>query len=157
MSSGGARVRSGPQRREGSIRSGRSPDRSGIVHLPPEGREGDLPEWPLPGRRGAFEKDQWARVWNKPQAIMWELLGLEVQVAVYVRTLRQVSGRASSSTMTSLLRMEDRLGLTVAGLKANGWMIDAPAPAAAPARRAPGSSAKDRLSVIAGGANARTA
>jgi hypothetical protein len=119
------------------------------------GRDGELPPWPL-SRPTKFELERWEHEWRRPQAIMWEQLGLEIQVAIYVRTLRDASKAGAAATRTTaLLRQIDNLGLSVAGLRANRWVIDeAPRTAAAPVRPA-GSSAKDRLRMISGGANAR--
>ena len=159
MPSGGARWRSGPGRQEGSVRHGRSPDRSGIVHLPAGGRDGDPPDWPLPGRMTTWERGRWAAEWRRPQAVMWEQLGMEIQVAIYVHSLRLAMGpRAAAGRTKDLSTQMASLGLVPEAMKRLGWVIDAPAPSAAtPARRAPGSTAKDRLTLIAGGSNARSA
>ncbi len=89
---------------------------------------------------------------------MWERLGLELQVALYIRTVRQSLVRGSASGLTTArIRQETDLGLSRAGLAANRWIIESGDPAPAAPRRAPGASAKDRLSVITGtgGSNAR--
>jgi hypothetical protein len=153
--SGGARTRSGPVRDRGAIRRGRNGD-SGLTDLPISGREGDAPTWPL-GRPAKFERETWEREWRRPQAIMWEKLGWEVQVALYVRTMRQAtSAKASAGSTTNLLRQMVNLGLTEDGMARNRWrIVDEPAAATAP-RRAPSTSAKDRLKVI-GGTDARSA
>jgi len=153
MPSGGARSRSGPPRTRDAIRHGRSGD-SGWTHLPAAGRDGPLPEWPL-GRSVKLEREIWEREWRRPQAVMWERRGWEVQVAIYVRTLRAASlARSSSATTTNLLRQMVNLGLTDDGLARNRWIID-DQPAAAAPRRPTTSTAKDRLSVLRGGADAR--
>lgn len=156
MPKGGARVRSGPPPVPGSIRSGRTADRSGIVHLPAEGRESEPPAWPLPGRPTIWEKGRWVQEWARPQALMWERLGLEVQVAIYVRNLRLASSATAAATRTNgLMTQMHNLGLTADSMKRLGWVIDEPAsgPAAAagPVRQS-GTSAKDRLRMIQGGA-----
>jgi hypothetical protein len=156
VTSGGARVRSGPPRDPNAIRRGRSPDRSGFEYLPAAGREGAPPAWPLPGRPTKFERDRWTIEWTKPQAVMWERLGWDVQVAMYIRTLRVASsGKAAATVTSNALRQMDMLGLSRAGLAANRWIIEDAPPAAAAPRRAPGASAKERLSVITGGSRAR--
>jgi hypothetical protein len=103
-----------------------------------------------------FERETWEREWRRPQAVMWERLGWEVQVALYVRTLRQASaGKGGATATTNVLRQMDMLGLSAAGLHGNGWEIAGDiTPAPAP-RRAPTSTAKDRLQVLRGGADAR--
>jgi hypothetical protein len=150
MPKGGARSRSGPAADPNSLRS----DRAGWTHLPAAGRDGDAPAWPLP-RPTKFELEVWRDLWKKPQALMWERRGWEVQVALYVRTLRQASGAgARASTLTVLLRQEVNLGLTEDGLARNRWIIDEAPAAAAPPRRAT-STAKDRIRLLQGGVDAR--
>ncbi len=86
---------------------------------------------------------------------MWERLGLEIQVAVYVRTLRKaMEPKASDARTKTLNTMLNSLMLTAAALASARWVIDEGAQAAAP-RRAPTSTAKDRLAVIQGGADER--
>lgn len=152
--SGGARARSGPARNPNALRRGRG-GRSSLIQLPAGGRAGDPPPWPL-GRPNKFERETWESEWARPQAVMWERLGWVIQVALYVRTLRQAAvPKAAATTTTNLLRQMDMLGLTAGGMATNGWEIsDEPAAAVAP-RRAPGATAKDRLSVLSGGADAR--
>jgi hypothetical protein len=86
---------------------------------------------------------------------MWERLGWEIQVAMFVRTLRQASsGKAAATVTTNVLRQMDMLGLSQAGMRANGWeIVDQVAPA--PAKRPATASAKDRLTMIQGGADVR--
>jgi hypothetical protein len=152
--SGGSRVRSGPPRDPNAIRRGRD-GRSGLVQLPAAGREGEPPAWPFP-RPTKFELETWAREWARPQAVMWERLGWEVQVALYVRNLRQASsGKGSATTTTNLLRQMDMLGLSDDGMRRKGWEVADGAPVTAAPRRAPTSTAKDRLKVLSGGADAR--
>lgn len=156
MPSGGARVRSGPKPDRGALRRNRPSDRAGWVMLPSAGREGPPPAWPL-SRASKFELEQWESHWRKPQAVMWERLGLDVQVALYIRTLREASrpGTAAART-TALLRQIDSLGLSAAGLAAQRWVIEDAAPAADSVPRRPaGASAKDRMRVISGGTDAR--
>lgn len=158
MPRGGARVRSGPPKQDGSIRQGRIMDRSGLVRLPFAGREGEPPAWPLPGRMTKWETERWAAEWRRPQAIMWERLGLELQVALYVRALRlAVAPGAAASRVKDLNPVLNNLGLTADAMKRLGWVIeDLPAVAGAAAPpRSEGTSAKDRLRVLAGGADAR--
>lgn len=153
--SGGARVRSGPPRDPGAIRRNRPSDRSGFVHLPPAGREGEPPAWPL-SRPTKFEREMWAAEWTRPQAVMWEAMGLAMQVAMYVRTMRYATTlpKAAATHMKTAKSLMDDLGLTVGGLAKNRWIIAPPAAPAAP-RRQSGSSAKDRLAVLNGGRDVR--
>jgi hypothetical protein len=154
MTSGGARARSGPVRNPNAIRRGRAGD-TGFLDLPITGREGEAPAWPL-GRASKFERETWTSEWARPQAVAWERLGWTIQVALYVRTLSAAAKPgASAGTTTNLLRQMENLGLTEAGMARNRWRILEAPPAAAATRRPPGISARDRLAVISGGANAR--
>lgn len=152
--SGGARVRSGPARDPNAIRRNRDRD-GGFEILPASGREGDPPPWPF-GTPRKFERERWAEVWRTPQAIMWERLGMEVPVAIYVRSLAEASKPgASAMKMNNLLRQIDTLGLSQGGLDRNRWRIvdDAPAASRVPSRPKT-ASAKDRLRVLDGGTDA---
>ena len=153
MPKGGARVRSGPPRNRDSIRYGRGGD-TGWIPLPASGREGEVPRWPL-GKATKFEKEAWEREWRRPQAVQWERLGWEIQVSLYVRTLRAAAApNASAATTTNLLRQMDTLGLTDGGMARNRWYI-VDELEARPAKRPATSSAKDRIRVIQGGADER--
>lgn len=80
---------------------------------------------------------------------------MEDQVALYVRSLRESAKLGSAAArMTTLLRLQNELGLSVAGRAANRWIIDEGDRVAAP-RRAPTSTAKDRLAIIQGGVDER--
>lgn len=87
---------------------------------------------------------------------MWERLGWVVQVALYVRTLAAAAKPGSAAgTTTNVLRQMENLGLTEAGMARNRWKIVEDVPAVATVRRPAGTDARDRLTMIAGGANAR--
>jgi hypothetical protein len=153
MPKGGARSRSGPPPTRGAVRNGRNGD-AGWIHLSAD-REGDPPAWPL-GRATKFELEQWEREWRRPQAVMWERLGWEIQVALYIRMLRQASGAKMPATlMTNLMSQMVTLGLTGDGLARLRWILpdDAPPEKAAP-KRATTASARDRMRVLEGGGNA---
>lgn len=91
---------------------------------------------------------------------------MAVEVAMYVRNLREVEKTGASATARNLLlRQMDSLGLTMGGRAKNRWIIaaDDQRPAAddedgpAPRRVATGQSAKERLNgrglgVLDGGA-----
>jgi hypothetical protein len=83
MAQGGARLRAGRTPDPNSLRS----EKRGAdwTDLPASGREGPTPEWPL-GSATDAEVAMWARLWRKPQALLWERDGVQDQVAVYVRT-----------------------------------------------------------------------
>jgi hypothetical protein len=153
MPSGGARARSGPAPDPNALRRDR--DAGEWVTLPASGRTGDIPTWPL---RAATprEMELWCRLWRRPQAIMWERLGLADQVGVYVRRFAEAEERGSSVALSTLVRQyAESLGLSAPGLRMLRWRISsdevaqkrAAKAAAAPAR----TSAKDRLKAISGG------
>lgn len=145
MASGGARARSGPAPDPNSYRS-LSKD---WLELPAGGFDGEVPEFPLPravqfntyfedGKKVTepdadetaavwdAEIDLWNELWAKPQAAAWASLGLKFQVAAYVRAfLESVKADAVSGMKTAVLRMETELGLSVAGMRQNGWRIGA--------------------------------
>lgn len=148
MSKGGARNRSGPQKQEGS----RTSDRAGFVlsALPPEGYDGEAPEFPLPNA-SVREVEFWDRVWSTPQACAWSLESWRWHVvAMYVRTfvLAENVDEPSAALLGQIHRFGDQIGLTPAGLKENGWKVaesKTPEPAAEPTEGATVTSIKDRL------------
>lgn len=145
MTSGGARARSGPAPDPNSARS----ERRGLsfAALPPDGRHGETPEFPLPrmdifdvdgdGKResdmGATEvwaereKDLWEWAWTTPQAVAWEKEPWRwYTVAQWVRlavTCEQSDAKAADKT--ALLKVAEQIGLTPAGLTLNRWAITA--------------------------------
>lgn len=117
MPSGGARARSGPAP---DPLSKRSMDR-GWINLP-ESFDGEVPGWPFEPNQ--FELDMWRDIWTRPQAYMWSKLGLQDQVAAYVRAyLESVQPEAKSTLKTAVLRMETELGISIAGMRQNGWRV----------------------------------
>ncbi|MFD5675604.1 hypothetical protein [Streptomyces sp. NPDC127040] len=152
MPKGGARARSGPAPDPTALR--RERDAGEWTILPAEGREGAPPEWPLtePNER---ETELWAALWRKPQALMWERFGQEVEVALYARRLAEAEEPKSFVNLSTLVRqMSDSLGLTTPGMRANRWRIDRSDSAeAGPAKPAPAvtNSARARLRAVPGG------
>jgi hypothetical protein len=94
-----------------------------FVTLPSEGRTDPPPEWPIADVTGN-ELDMWGKLWKKPQALMWEIQGLDYAVALYVRTyFEAVEPKAVSGLKTAVLRMEGELGISLPGMKSLGWQI----------------------------------
>lgn len=121
MTSGGARARSGPPPDRIAVRNGRSG--AGWIRLPASGRKGDPPAWPLT-RATNREKAIWADEWQRPQALMWEASGQELEVALYVRTVREAEcPKTATALRTLLVRMQEHLGLNQPGLARNRWLI----------------------------------
>lgn len=149
MVKGGARTRSGPPPDPNALR--RERDVGEWTVLPPEGRPGAAPAWPLTAEFPR-EIELWARLWAKPQALMWERYRQEYEVALYVRRFAEAEQYDSSVALSTLIRqMADSLGLTTPGMRANRWRISAedPAPAARKVAASPRrASARDRLKVV---------
>lgn len=148
--------------RGSSVRSGRPPDPDALRRnragdkpwrvLPAEGRKGRAPVWPLT-QRTRRELTLWTRLWKLPQAVVWEELGQESQVALYVRRFAEAEAKKSTVNLSTLVRqMEEALGLSLPGLNANRWRIE-PSSGVAEPRSAvrPRKSSRDRLSVVRGG------
>jgi hypothetical protein len=153
MPKGGARARSGPAPDPNALRRDR--DNGDWLDLPAAGREGDPPDWPLSAAT-ARELELWGGEWRRPQAIVWERNGQELEVAMYVRAVVDAeSPRASVASRTLVRQLMDSLGLTVPGLLRNRWRIvdQAQAPAQAGQQRTGRrGSARERLKVVKGGA-----
>ncbi len=160
MASGGARTRSGPPPDPNALRRDRKTDGEWTV-LPAEGRAGDPPAWPLSehefGGWAEREMELWRRLWATPQAVQWQTMGQELEVALYVRRLVEVEQPGAAANLATLVRqMADALGLTIPGLRTNRWKIAtdqvaekrAAKKAAAPSRR----GARDRFQVVDGAA-----
>lgn len=122
MPSGGARARSGPPPDPNALRRARRDDAEWTT-LPREGRKGRIPAFPLP-YANEHELTFWKAVWKKPQAVMWDRMGLHFQVAAYVRAfVESTSGDASAGLKTAVLRMEAELGLSLPGMHQLRWKI----------------------------------
>jgi hypothetical protein len=101
------------------------------------------------------ERALWEAEWRRPQAVMWAVNHQELEVAIYVRTLRQAENPKAPVAMRTLLRqLQESLGLSLPGLARNRWIIAASA--ATPAARATGTdgrpSVRERMKVVQGGA-----
>lgn len=93
------------------------------VTLPAAGREGETPVWPLEMVK-PVELDLWAKLWVKPQALMWEHAGLEFTVAHYVRTFFEAAEPgATAGVKSAAIRLEAELGISLPGMKMLGWQI----------------------------------
>lgn len=97
--------------------------------LPPEGRQGDPPPWPLPRpTKGALTL--WADLWASPQAAAWEELGWTRVVARYTRLLLAAERPEAPVTLLGEVRqLEDRLGLNPMAMRRLQWEVT-PRPAA---------------------------
>lgn len=148
MASGGSRNRSGPSADPNSERS----QQRGLTYklLPREGFTGRVPAFPLPAP-SARERAIWRELWRTPQAAMWNVERHRMMsVGHYCRLLvRAEAIDCPVGVHTQLHRYADQLGITPAGMRENGWRVqadevaqkrtesDAPAPVKAPAKSAP--------------------
>lgn len=153
MTSGGARAVSGPPPDPSALRRDRAADKAGWTTLPAAGRTGQTPQWPLVNVQ-AREWDLWESLWARPQAVMWERLGQEIEVAMFCRKLAEAELPKASVELQKVVRQYlDSLGMSVQGMLRNRWRIAAntetEAAPAGPARRTarqPGP--RDRLKVV---------
>ena len=151
MTKGGARARSGPAPDPNALRRDR--DAGEWTVLPANGRQGATPDWPL-SEQSIREVELWESLWRKPQAIMWERFGQELEVALYVRRFAEAELMDSRVNLSTLVRqMADSLGLTTPGMRANRWRVTVEEQESRPAaRRGPARppSARSRLKVVPG-------
>lgn len=152
MAKGGARARSGPPPDPNALRRDR--DGKDWVTLP-EGRDGEPPAWPLT-RASKRELALWVSEWRRPQAVMWERNGQELEVALYVRSLAAAErAKAPVNLRTLVKQQQEALGISLPGLARNRWRIEHVEPAqVGPVQRPVGASARDRFRVVTGGAGA---
>lgn len=112
MASGGARARSGPAPDPNALRRDRKDDASWLT-LPAEGRKGKTPAWPLLDA-DARELALWAEYWKKPQALLWEKNGQQLEVALHVRTFFEAERPDAQASLRTLVRQQlDALLLTI--------------------------------------------
>lgn len=116
--------------------------------MPAAGRSGSAPEWPL-GEQSDREMTLWANLWIKPQALMWDRYGQEIEVALYVRRLAEAEVSKSSVNLSTLVRqMSDSLGLTTPGLRNNRWRIAQAEESKPKAPTTRPASTRDRFKVV---------
>lgn len=108
-----------------------------------------------------LEVGLWETLWRTPQAVAWEQLQYQREVALYVRW--QVLAELGDMDAAKEARQwSDRLGLNPNALLRNRWKIGQAAPAstkpaaASPARRRTSASTKARLKVVQGGKGGTT-
>lgn len=129
MPRGGARSVSGPPPDPNALRRERKTDAAGWSLLPSTGRPGDAPTWPLTTHGDivvrAREEELWDDMWSRPQAVMWERLGQEIEVAMFVRKLAEAERPKASNELQKVVRQYlDSLGLSVQGMLRNRWKIE---------------------------------
>lgn len=97
--------------------------RSGPLKLPPEGRTGPTPAWPL-GEPSDAEAEAWEELWHTPHAVAWERLGWTRTVARYCRVMLEAEQRdAPAKALAEARQFEDKLGLTPKAMRMLLWEI----------------------------------
>jgi hypothetical protein len=90
----------------------------------------------------------WASEWSRPQAVMWERNGQELEVALYVRSVVAAERADAPTNARTLVRQQqEALGISLPGLQRNRWRIE-DTPMKASARK----PTRARLKVVPGGA-----
>ncbi|WP_278669841.1 hypothetical protein [Bifidobacterium scardovii] len=129
MTSGGKRVRSGPVKDPNSEKSRKLGYT--LQNLPNTECKARAPKWPLSPSEDEgvqlLEAAKWKWLWKLPQARAWHLpqfRWMVPELATYVRLSVACEIKPSPAAMTVLLRLSDRIGMSVAGLQALGWKIE---------------------------------
>jgi hypothetical protein len=150
MAKGGARAHSGPPPDPNALR--RERDGGDWKTLSAAGRAGDPPSWPLT-RATRREMQIWKREWARPQALEWERNGQELEVALYVRSVRMAEmPKAPTNARVLVKQQQEALGLSLPGLLRNKWRIEVVSDERVEATVSQiGVSARDRFKVVDGG------
>lgn len=153
MASGGARLRSGPAPDPNALKRDRKDD-AGWLDLPASGRVGKVPVFPLPNALDR-EVELWTEYWSKPQAVLWERNGQQLEVALHVRTFVEAEALEAPAALRTLVRQQlGELLLNIPSMQAaRVRLVDDEVSVRreeiAPVR----ASARDRLKALNGGAS----
>lgn len=82
-----------------------------ITTVPAGGREGPVPKWPL-GKATKEEQARWEELWVLPQAVIWEAMGIELEVATFVRVALKAEATLDPRLLTERRLLGDRLLLS---------------------------------------------
>jgi hypothetical protein len=113
----------GPAPNPNARRRNARPD---MTALPAGGYEGDVPEWPLAGRKKPAELTLWGVLWRTPQASAWAVMGdgTTRTIARYCRlSLVAEDPKAMATIHTEVRQLEDRLGLTPMAMRRLMWDV----------------------------------
>ena len=124
MTSGGARLRSGPQADPNSGRSEKRKIKDGLKPIPDKDFHGRPPVFPLEEPTDQ-EMVMWRRIWKYPQAREWKQDPWRwPTIALYVRSyVDATKPGAPASARNGISRMATEIGLTKDGLVLNGWKL----------------------------------
>ena len=146
MARGGSRPGAGRPPDTGSLREAARIE-AGLTRALPKERRGEVPEWPL-SRATQRELAVWAKIWTKPQAVIWEEQAMHDEVAVYVRTFVEAEQRnVPAARRTLLLQQQNSLMLTHASLLRAGYRISVLAPVPVPKHDEPAAEAEAAAAV----------
>ncbi|WP_455680010.1 phage terminase small subunit [Streptomyces rubrogriseus] len=107
-------------------REGGKQPRAALVVLPLAGC--DLPVPPMPPGRTWTEAEEvmWVGLWESPQATQYDDSYIPL-VALYVQIVCQsLSSRATAGLASEARYLADHLGLSPAGLRTLGWVMEQP-------------------------------
>lgn len=94
----------------------------------------------------------WRAEWKRPQAVIWQQNGQELEVAMYVRSLVAAESRTASVAIRTLVRQQqEALGISIPGMMRNRWKIGEPVERATKPQAKNAPSARDRFQVLSGG------
>lgn len=115
---------SGPAPKSNGQRRRRNAPRANTVKLPAAGRTGSVPDWPFQ----TIVPRGWPEIWSRPQAVMWESMGVIDLVARYVDLREKVTSpefpeSRNASFWSALTALEDRLGLSPMAMMRLQWEI----------------------------------
>jgi hypothetical protein len=118
----------GPAPDPNALRRDRPDDKATWLQLPRH-HPGKAPRWPLT-ECSERELDLWHDLWTMPQASMWLRNRQQLEVAVYVSTLRDLERVAYADKgyvahRTLVLKQMNSLGLTTEALNRLRWRIAA--------------------------------
>jgi hypothetical protein len=96
-----------------------------ITQIPAGGREGPTPKWPLVVAPTPAERRMWAKLWAKPQAVIWEAMSLEQEVALYCKVWTHAETSMGARALAEVRQIGDRLLLNpVAMFRAQVQIVD---------------------------------
>jgi hypothetical protein len=117
-----------PRARAGRPLTATSEKLAGFRTLPAEGYKGRIPKWPLDDCTER-EAARWKQVWRTPQAAAWatqEERWRVHTVAMFVRwSVRSEDLECPPGVATTARQLMDEVGLSTAGMRANGWRVAA--------------------------------
>lgn len=96
-----------------------------ITTIPAAGRKGAPPAWPLDVRPTPAEAKRWKALWARPQAVVWEAMSLEFEVALYCKLILHAEETMFTKALSEARQMQDRLLLNpVAMFRAQVQIVD---------------------------------